>query len=1063
MFLILLCLDVEQNPGPASELSVFNWNVRSIRNKLDTLADLAVDYNILCLTETHLDDNICTNDLLLDYFSEPYRKDRNFAGGGILVYCSESLFCQRRVDLESDEFETIWIEIKLGNLNILLCALYRPPNSCDLFWNYLEYAIDKAYETTHNLVITGDINVNLLANRSRHPLYDIINQFNLVNTIKEPTRIGHTSNTLLDPIFISQSLTFSNSFVIDIDRQISDHNACVSYIYVTLNLNACYKRDVWLYKKGDYAKFNNLIADFDWESVFSNCHSIDEACDIFTAEYISMAKTCIPTRTVTIRPSDKPWMTSELRKEIKLRDKLHNKYKKNKCSTNSEIFKRQRNKVNNMKKYARLSFYENINGVIDKLYTGDPKSYWKFINRITKQSGTTSVVPPLLDNIRNTVVSDDQGKANLLNEYFCSISKVDDSGIETPYFEPRTASTFNALQITHLEVSDILKNLKLGKASGCDLISHQMLKYTSDTVSKPLCTLFNLSLQSKVFPSLWKKAIVIPLFKKGDRHEISNYRPVSLISCIGKVFERIVFKHMYNFLIDNNLFYNLQSGFLPTHTTVYQLIEMYEDICDALEKRKHVCLVFCDISKAFDRVWHRGLIKKLECYGFQGAFLDWLTNYLSNRNQNVLINNNKSNIGEIKAGVPQGSVLGPLLFLLYINDIADGLESIARLFADDTSLSYSSANLQNIEDTINRDLTKLNDWSKTWLTIFNPNKTELLFISTTSNSDNISFSFDGIHLNPVDSHRHLGVTLTNDAKWSAHITAIYQSCMKKVNVMRKFKYILNKNTLLRIYKCFILPVLEYACELWDGCSDQDKHRLESIQLEAARIACGLPVYCKKELVYNESNLELLQKRRERRKLILFYKMHNNLTPPFFQSLLPPLVGDISHYPLRNSNNYTLPNHRLSLSDRSFVPSTVKLWNSLERDKQNCRTLASFKSSLVPVGYLEPPFKSFSGVRKLNILHTRLRNNCSILKYDLFRCNLENNPGCSCGHPCENAFHFFFECPLYQHTRAEFYNDMVRHGNITLDHILYGNPSISHDDNIAFFKAVHRYIRDSRRF
>ena len=806
-----------------------------------------------------------------------------------------------------------------------------------------------------------------------------------------------------------------------------------------------------------------MIAEYDWESLFSNCHSLDEACDKFTAEYISMAKTCIPTRTVTIRPTDKPWMTSELRKEIKLRDKLHKKYKNYKNSTNSDNFKRQRNKVNNMKKYARLSFYENINEVVDKLYTGDPKSYWKFINRITKQSGTTSVIPPLLDNNRNTVVSDDQGKANILNEYFCSISKVVDNGIETPNFEPRTISTFTALHITHMEVSDILKNLKLGKASGCDLISHQMLRYTADTVNKPLCTLFNLSLQSKIFPSLWKKAVVIPLFKKGDKHEISNYRPVSLISCVGKVFERIVFKHMYNYLIDNNLFYNLQSGFLPTHTTVYQLIEMYEDICDALEKRKHICLVFCDISKAFDRVWHRGLIKKLECYGFQGAFLNWLINYLSNRNQQVLVNNNKSNWGEINAGVPQGSVLGPLLFLLYINDIADGLESMARLFADDTSLSYSSANTLDIEATINRDLTQLNDWSKTWLTTFNPNKTKMLFISNTSNADNISISFDGVNLNPVDAHRHLGVTLSNDAKWSDHVNAIYQSCMKKVNVMRKLKYILNKNTLLRIYKCFILPVLEYACELWDGCTEQDKQRLESIQLEAARIACGLPVYCKKDNVYNESNLEPLQIRRERRKLTLFYKMHNNLTPPFLQSLLPPLVGDVTHYPLRNSNNYALQNHRLSTSDKSFIPSSIKLWNSLERDKQNCHTLASFKSSMLPAGNPEPPYKSFLGVRKLNIVHARLRNNCSILKYDLYRCNLDNNPDCSCGHPCENAFHFFFECPLYRHIRADFLNEMVMHGNITLNHILYGNPHISNDDNIIIFKAVHRYIRDSRRF
>ena len=610
--LILLCMDVETNPGPKSELAIFNWNVRSIRNKIDSLVDVAHDYNILCLTETHLDENIPISDLLIENFSEPFRRDRNFAGGGVLMYCSEQLFCKRRQDIESDNFEVIWAEVKIDNIILMVCALYRPPNSSSLFWEYLEYAIDKAYETSNNIIVSGDINVDLLNNLNRHPLNDIMQRFNLINTIDEPTRIGQTSNTLLDPILISQALSLNNSSVIETDRHISDHNACVSYLNIVSNLNSSFKREIWIYKKGDYEKYNKLISEFDWECLLQNSRNVEEACDNFTTEYLTMAKECIPSRLITIRPTDKPWMNSELRREIKIRERLHNKYKRNKTLITLNKFKQQRNKVNNMRKYARQSFYENINTTIDKLYTGDPKSYWRLINRITKQSGTSSVIPPLLDNVGNTVTSGDQEKANLLNNYFCSISNVDDNGIEIPDFETRTNASFNNLQITHIEVCDILRNLKLGKASGCDLISHQMLKYTSDTINKPLSILFNMSLQENYFPSLWKKAIVIPLFKKGDRHEVSNYRPVSLISCIGKVFERVVFKHMHNFLLDKSLFYNLQSGFLPTHTTVYQLIEMYmyDAICKSLEEKKHICLVFCDISKAFDRVWHKGLIKK---------------------------------------------------------------------------------------------------------------------------------------------------------------------------------------------------------------------------------------------------------------------------------------------------------------------------------------------------------------------------------------------------------------------------------------------------------------------
>lgn len=490
---------------------------------------------------------------------------------------------------------------------------------------------------------------------------------------------------------------------------------------------------------------------------------------------------------------------------------------------------------------------------------------------------------------------------------------------------------------------------------------------------------------------------------------------------------------------------------------------MYDSICNALENKNHICLVFCDISKAFDRVWHKGLIKKLNAYGFKGNFLNWLTDYLSNRTQQVIIKNNRSNIGNITAGVPQGSVLGPLLFLIYINDIADELESLARLFADDTSLAYASTSTLDIETTMNRDMNKLSEWSKRWLTIFNPIKTKLLFISNTIDATNLNIMFDGVVLNPVQSHRHLGVSLSSDAKWATHVNELFQSCMKKVNVLRKFKYILNRKTILRIYKSFILPILEYACEVWDGCTERDKQRLESIQLEAARIACGLPVYCKKEAIYYESDLEPLEIRRERRKLMILFKMHNNQTPPFFQALLPQTVAEVSRYSLRNRDNYIVPNFRLTLSERSFIPSTVKLWNNLDDMTKNCETLNSFKMKISQTSQTLSAIKCFEGNRKLNIIHTRLRHNCSILKYDLYRCNLIEDPSCACGYPCENAFHYFFECSLYTRIRTPLLNTVLQFGNVDLQSILYGKDCLTIDDNIIIFKAVHRYIRDSGRF
>jgi len=200
----------------------------------------------------------------------------------------------------------------------------------------------------------------------------------------------------------------------------------------------------------------------------------------------------------------------------------------------------------------------------------------------------------------------------------------------------------------------------------------------------------------------------MPIFKKDGKSNPSNYRSISLLSCVGKVMERVVYKYIYNHIIDNSLLYPYQSGFLQGHSTVYQLIEIDEKVCNNLDNRLSNILIFCDISKAFDRVWHRGLIEKLKSYGISGPLLDLTRDYVTNRKQFVMVNEAVSSVGSVTAGVPQGSVLGPLLVLLYINDITDNLGNIARLFADDTSLQYAGPDILALETQINDDLQTLN-------------------------------------------------------------------------------------------------------------------------------------------------------------------------------------------------------------------------------------------------------------------------------------------------------------------------------------------------------------------
>ena len=357
----------------------------------------------------------------------------------------------------------------------------------------------------------------------------------------------------------------------------------------------------------------------------------------------------------------------------------------------------------------------------------------------------------------------------------------------------------------------------------------------------------------------------------------------------------------------------------------------------SLDDRCITSLILCDTSKAFDRVWHSGLLIKLKAYDIDGNLYKWFESYISNRKQSVFVSNAYSPFDNTNAGVPQGSVLGPLLFLIYVNDIADNLTSLTRLFADDTSLSYSSNNPYTIEDVLNSDLEQISVWSKDWLINFNPNKTKAMIFSCHTSPDDIEIEFQNQLVEFVSCHKHLGITFDSNGKFHTHIENILKCASTRLNVLKKLKYVLNRNYLARIYLTFIRPVMEYACELWDGCTQQEADNLEHVQLEAGRLVTGLPVFASREAIYFETGWQLLVDRRKSRKLNMFYSLHNGTAPDYLCDLMPPLVGQVSNYDLRNSNNYVVPCYRLDITRKSFFPSTTFEWNSLPPDIRTSKT------------------------------------------------------------------------------------------------------------------------------
>ena len=582
--------------------------------------------------------------------------------------------------------------------------------------------------------------------------------------ITEPTRITETTSTLLDPILVTDEIINLHSGVTSVDNFISDHSLTFLHCQHENTANTTYKRKIWLYKEADLQNLNEAINLFNWNYFFENYHDVDIAAKKFGDKLMEFAHLHIPNKIVTIRRNDKPWYDNTIRRETRKRDRL-----KRNASNASNVslwnkYKKSRNHVNNLIKVAKSRYFNRIE-TTDFRYN-DQKQFWKTIKYFMK-GNRSAHIPPLLklsDVGCTEHVYTDIEKATVLNEYFTSISNFTYIPDSLPDFEQKTNDTLNNINISQQDILDAIHTLKIDKAPGIDGISNRLLKLTSKTIVRPLTILFNKSIDTNCFPLCWKEANVTPLFKKGDTNSSNNYRPVSLLSCVGKLMERVMFKYMYNFLHERNLIYKYQSGFQPGHSTIYQIIEIYDNICKALDEKEYMCMVFCDISKAFDRVWFDGLIHKCKGYGFKNNISDWLHSYLHGRKQRVVLNNTDSAFLPVKAGVPQGSVLGPLLFLLYINDISDNLCSATRLFADDSSIFATSSDIQTIENNINSDLTKLSKWARDWLITFNPNKTEVMFFSNRPFMNYPNITFDNASPEIVDSHKHLGVYFSSNAK-----------------------------------------------------------------------------------------------------------------------------------------------------------------------------------------------------------------------------------------------------------------------------------------------------------
>ncbi len=1068
--LILLSGDVHTNPGPVNHLhdvSLCHANIRSLKandNMSHVRTDLGDKYDVIVLTETWLSEADNSDNFKLAGYQGPIRKDREFGPlgyGGIVMWVRDTLAYKRRTDFERQDMESMWVEVRTHNKKFFVCALYRSESNTDVtFWDNLQTSIDHVMSNSNGKVmLIGDLNSDLKT-RNGQLLQQFTDANNFTIHITTPTRITDNSATVIDQI-ITNFPTCVSETAVEAPVGSSDHCTVTARCAFKVKGKSVYKRVMWDFSKANFDDYREQLASHEWR-----CFDNDDVNDVsvaFTDELLGVASTCIPNKLVTVRTNDKPWYNSYLRRLRRERNRLFKNMKANTNDINRQLYRNShkfyQSEISRVKNEYNASRYDSLASSGER----NSKKWWSILKNIYKDNGGQTYIPPL--DHRSHVITDDGEKSEVFNDFFLSMSALDDSDAVLPETDQMFDEILNGIEITREEVLDQLQLLDTSKAFGPDKISPKFLKEGAAELAGPLQKLFNCSIAQSVFPNIWKYANVLPLHKKNSKDNVNNYRPISLLSCVSKVFERIVFKHIYNHLRDNFVLSQHQSGFLPGRSTITQLLEVYNSFCQALDNGKEIRVIFLDISKAFDRVWHKGLLHKLKKCGIGGQLLAWFSSYLRDRQQRVVINGNESTWGHIQSGVPQGSVLGPLLFLIYINDLTYEVQNCnVRLFADDTCLFVEVEDRENTSLLINTDLARIADWASRWLVSFSPDKTKSLVVSNKRDSNmNPSVKFCDAIIKEVRNHVYLGLTFSSNLKWTDHIECIYLKARKRLSLMMPLKHKIDRRSLQTMFFAFVRPCMEYGNIVWGGSYDSDINKLEQINIDGMRLVTGATSHSNIRKLYAETGWLSVRDRIETAMLVMLWKVKNSYVPDYLAELLPRQDSDRTNYNLRNNDHIRIPLVRLELYRRSFFPTAIKLWNKLTPETRNVDTISQFQRTIRSY-YPESNLLYFYGERWPAIHHARMRMGCSLLKYDLYyKMYVTDSPGCRCGSRMETAYHFFFECPLYVNERLHLSATIVQHASFDLRTVLYGCDTIDRKSNMLIFDAVHLFITESKRF
>ena len=793
---------------------------------------------------------------------------------GICVYVKDHISCHPVNFTIVHGMEMIWLSLSLkGRDSLQLGCVYRSPSSSlEASTLALCKAVEDVQKNSSHMLLVGDFNYPHLnwetmsspapADHPTHLFLNTLNDLFLVQHVTKPTRYRTgTEPSLLDLIISNEEGMVSH---IEYLPGLSKSDHLLLRFTVVCYTTPCTTQIITkpALHKVDFDLLRREVTKVDWVPI----QEMSAQCSYTYFE--NTISRLVDQHVPKTRPGKRKniYMNREALRLRKKKRSLWANYSKSRDADVLSEFVKIRNMLRKMTRKLRKDFEAQI---INNVKT-NPKSFWRYVNTRLKTKPGIDVIENELGHLK----SSPSDKAKLLNKFFCSVFTVEDvTNMPVLPCRPFLGSTLSDVVITAQEVCSKLLNLNVTGAPGPDGLHPRILKELAHQIAPPLAQIFNACIITSSVPSEWRHAVVVPIFKKGKKQSASNYRPISLTSVVCKTMEAVMRDKIMHHLKENNLLSPHQHGFRPARSCSTQLLEVMDAWTQDIEARQPLDAAYLDFKKAFDSVPHGRLLLKIETHGILGTALEWIRAFLSARTQQVLVEGTLSTRSAVISGVPQGSVLGPLLFLIYINDMPDHITSNIKLFADDCKV-YNVASSSQTREQLQQDLDELGNWSRLWQLPFNLDKCHVLHLGP--GNPKSTYTMLGKPLEVTESERDLGIIIDGDLKFHLQTAAAVAKANKTLGIARKSFANLNKKSLPLLFKTLIRPHLEFSNCIWGPMSKGDQKLVERVQRRATKMVPELRSKPYSQRL-RELDLPSLTYRRLRGDMIAVYQiLHNSL-------------------------------------------------------------------------------------------------------------------------------------------------------------------------------------------